>query len=222
MKRLIKVISYIFVLIFITANYLYAQDSCWNVAIVKKGIVKDTVWRKRNIIWLTPVGYNTEINGLALGGIASGVHSDSLIVNGLNIEIGIGLFFFPYLFLNPNVETFESDSIDHSFNEHLIKLNGVSISLMGHCANSKINGISLNSIAAMHSQCDGVLATIGGSLVGNFSGLMIAGIRNYADAGKGLQISVFNSCSKLKGFQIGLINKNQKRTLPFINWCFTD
>jgi hypothetical protein len=39
---------------------------------------------------------------------------------------------------------------------------------------------------------------------------------------KGLQIGFVNKTIKLKGFQIGLWNKNGERSLPLINWNFKD
>jgi hypothetical protein len=41
-----------------------------------------------------------------------------------------------------------------------------------------------------------------------------------AKIGRGVQIALFNSSMNFKGIQIGLWNKNQKRSLPFINWNF--
>lgn len=37
---------------------------------------------------------------------------------------------------------------------------------------------------------------------------------------KGVQIGLVNNAAKLRGFQIGLWNTNQKRSLPLFNWCF--
>ena len=50
-----------------------------------------------------------------------------------------------------------------------------------------------------------------------FKGVMIAGLRNKATTGKGLQIGLVNTCKNGKLVQVGLINKIGKRVLPFLN-----
>ncbi len=185
-------------------------------------IAKDTVWRKRNFIWFAPTRYNTTINGWALCFAAMPDYSEKkLVINGLNTELGLGLILMPHALFGFPDQTAEEYQRKKKDKENT-NINGVSLSLLGHGGNTSVNGISLNGISSILNDCNGVVASFGGNFIGSFNGLMIAGIRNNAALGKGLQISVFNSCSKLKGFQIGLINKNQKRTLPFINWCFTD
>jgi hypothetical protein len=185
-------------------------------------IAKDTVWRTRNAIWFAPTRYNTTINGWALCFAAMPNYLEKkLVINGLNTELGMGLILMPHVLFGFPDQTAEEYQRKKKDKENT-NINGLSLSLLGHGGNTSVNGISLNGISSILYDCNGVVASFGGNFIGSFNGLMIAGIRNNAAVGKGLQISLFNSCSKLKGFQIGLINKNQKRTLPFINWCFTD
>ena len=180
----------------------------------------DTAWRTRNFIWTTPVEHNTKINGWAFGGMAFPDHwKDTLVVNGLNTEIGLGMIFLPYL-LSPSPEyTIEEYDRKIRDNENVF-INGVSISFLGHLSNSRISGVSLNGFCSEHTRSDGVVASFGGNIVGEFNGLVLGGIKNHSTVGRGVQIGLFNSCTQLKGFQFGLLNRNQKRTLPFINWCF--
>ena len=52
------------------------------------------------------------------------------------------------------------------------------------------------------------------------NGLMISGLSNVIDKGKGVQIGLINHANNLIGVQIGLWNRNGKRGLPFINIGF--
>jgi hypothetical protein len=52
------------------------------------------------------------------------------------------------------------------------------------------------------------------------NGLTFAFIGNHDTKCKGIQIGLINSAVDLKGLQIGLWNKNQKRSMPIINWNF--
>jgi hypothetical protein len=36
----------------------------------------------------------------------------------------------------------------------------------------------------------------------------------------GMQLGILNLAEELRGFQIGLWNRNARRALPFINWQF--
>lgn len=180
----------------------------------------DSAWRTHNIVWFAPVAHNTVINGWAISAMACPAYGgDTLVVNGINTEIGAGMFFLPYLLLmTPDISVDDYDTTLKD--EETVVINGISISCLGHISASRINGVSLNWFCALHTRCDGVVASYGGNIVGEFNGLVLGGVKNHSTVGRGVQIGLFNSCTQLKGFQFGLLNRNQKRTLPFVNWCF--
>ncbi len=86
---------------------------------------------------------------------------------------------------------------------------------------SVIYGLDINASGSFESIVNG--ATI--SAVMNkhdiANGLTVAVIANHDIRCRGLQVSLVNTCQDLRGFQFGLWNKNQKRSLLLINWCFS-
>jgi len=83
-----------------------------------------------------------------------------------------------------------------------------------------VNGLDINITGSLESKTNGL--TI--SLVMNkhyiSNGLTFALIGNHDTKCNGVQIGLINSAVDLKGLQIGLWNKNQKRNMPIINWNF--
>lgn len=185
---------------------------------------RDTTWVTRNVIGFAPANRNTKINGWALSAMAmTSYHEDTLIVNGLNTEIGMGFIMLPYVLYGLGdpmpVEEFKKK---HQGKESTT-INGLSVSALGNINKyGKINGVSLNGAITASNEVNGLVASFGANIVYEFNGLTVCGLRNHSVIGNGVQIGLVNKCTKLRGFQFGLINKNQKRTLPFINWCFSD
>ena len=108
------------------------------------------------------------------------------------------------------------DSLDlGSFRE----INGLQIGLL-NLNPTIINGLDMNLTGSFGSLTNGV--TISGILNKHYivNGVTIALIGNHDTKCNGVQIGLINTCKELKGIQLGLWNKNQKRSLPIINWCF--
>uniref|UniRef100_UPI00404A55F1 hypothetical protein n=1 Tax=Gelidibacter sp. TaxID=2018083 RepID=UPI00404A55F1 len=124
-----------------------------------------------------------------------------LRLNGINISTGC---FFTTTSMNGlNI------SIANKFNN----FNGLSITVLGTITDNQ-NGFSIGVVNANN--------TMKGSTIGIYNqsydlkGLHV-GIFNQTRNNHGLQFGVFNK-SNSKGFQIGVWNVNNKRSLPFINW----
>jgi hypothetical protein len=112
--------------------------------------------------------------------------------------------------------TNSADSLDlGSFRE----INGLQIGLL-NLDPTIINGVDINLTGSFGSVTNGV--TISGVLNKHYiiNGVTVAIIGNHDSKCNGVQIGLINSCNELKGIQLGLWNKNQKRSLPIINWCF--
>ena len=108
----------------------------------------------------------------------------------------------------------EVDSINFSqFN----RINGLQIGSIN--AENIVNGLDL-SAACFDSNNNGVCISIVMNRHYVMNGITIAAIANHDMKCNGIQISLINTSKQLKGVQIGLWNINQKRSLPFINWCF--
>jgi len=113
---------------------------------------------------------------------------------------------------------------------------GISATMFLHYSR-KNNGISLAGVSNSIERGNGLFITPGGNEVYKGNGIMIGGIfgngahlfnglqistENYITGrGTGVQIGIFNKAKNFRGIQLGLWNKNDKRSLPIINWQFS-
>ncbi len=143
-------------------------------------------------------------------------------IYGAEINLNpLGLF-FPFVMaihsLDPQTHKppyEEIDSVDFSI---LKKINGIQAGLI-NMEKSIINGLDINAGGSFDTKTNGL--TLSAIMNKHYfvNGLTFAVFGNHDSKCNGLQIALINSCIDLKGVQIGLRNKNQKRNLPFINWC---
>ena len=113
---------------------------------------------------------------------------------------------------------------------------GVSFTAMLHYSR-KSNGINIAGLSNTIERANGLIVAYGGNEVykgngamvgifGNsahhFNGIQISGVNRIEDRGVGLQIGIFNKASDFRGLQLGLWNKNDKRSLPILNWQFSE
>ena len=83
-----------------------------------------------------------------------------------------------------------------------------------------INGLDITLAGSFFSVINGASISLLINKQDAVSGLTIAPVGNHNIYCRGVQIGLINTCSDLKGFQIGLWNVNQRRKLPLINWNF--
>ncbi|GGE99560.1 LA_2272 family surface repeat-containing protein [Flavobacterium limi] len=127
--------------------------------------------------------------------------SPALILNGLNISSG---FFFTSTNMNGlNV------SVGNKFNN----FNGLSVTALGTIAGHQ-NGLSIGVYNANNDLRGLTIGVYNQSY--QLKGLHL-GLFNQVGINKGVQIGVLNK-SNSKGFQLGLWNINNKRSMPFLNW----
>lgn len=174
--------------------------------------------RTRSIIWHTPCGA-AKINGLAVGIQAARFGIGTLTIKGVNADLGMfTLYGVPYVVAsNFFSKKKKAELFTLNKDSAITYIHGLSMSFGGE-ADVEIRGVSIAggitiatrlfgfSITGVYSRCD------------EFRGIVISGLNNIAQSGKGLQIGLFNYCRDLKGIQLGVWNKSGKRTLPFINW----
>ena len=181
---------------------------------------------KKYIVWYAP-SKATHVYGFMFNFFPSGdiFNIPAAKIYGAEFNLNpIGIF-VPYILLihaalDPNTHGTHEQAIVDSLDFTLFKkINGLQIGLI-NLENTTVNGLDINASGSFDSKINGV--TI--SLVMNrhyvMNGLTIAPIANYDTKCKGVQIGLINSSRQLKGFQIGLWNINQKRSLPFVNWSF--
>jgi len=189
----------------------------------------------RNIVWTTPVARSTNINGLAVGFMATAwMHADSLRIRGCNLEISpFGFFGGIYAIIGTIASPFTKDTVDagdlgsnkvfteeYKFSPTTIK--GVSISFGGLSRDTKLSGLGINGVVGFSNQVNGFELTGLMNLHYKFRGVMIAGLRNKVTTGSGLQIGLINTCRNGKVVQLGLINRIGKRITPLVNFSFQE
>ncbi|WP_264536048.1 LA_2272 family surface repeat-containing protein [Flavobacterium sp. N1736] len=149
---------------------------------------------------------NNKINGIVKTTdedfkIKSVRYAPDLQLNGLNISSGC---FFTMTSMNGlNI------SAGNKFNN----FNGLSITVLGTIADHQ-NGLSLGIYNANNDLTGSTIGIY--NLSYQLSGLHL-GVFNQTRINRGLQIGILNK-SNSKGFQLGLWNINNKRSMPFLNW----
>ncbi|RLD27171.1 MAG: hypothetical protein DRI54_01520 [Bacteroidetes bacterium] len=197
-------------------------------------LIEDNSRLVRNVVGFAPSKAN-QINGWAIGWSSSvdDFHADidSIKINGLytNIPViqaliigwmvpyAIGSIFNPktYVSLYENINSFPEyySGIDDS-------MNGVSISVFDFSDEFVVNGTQITLFYHDMAELNGFSLTIGGARYVSFDGVMISGILNNTNQGKGVQLGLINRTKNMRGIQIGLWNRIGKRGLPFINFSF--
>lgn len=183
--------------------------------------------KNRYVIWFIPSAAKN-IYGIAIGPVGSEVICDkpyTKFSHGLNIQIpgqGILQTFYINKFKLTGLYGKE-DSTSLSIQDTLPKRaihNGLLISPLGSFTD-QVNGISLSLWMSMGKKVNGLSFNLLWNLYKEVNGVTV-GLVNHVDTMKGLQIGLVNNTNKLRGFQIGIWNKNEKRSLPIINWNFSD
>jgi len=214
------------------AHAFYFEDK--DRAYVVKRLAK---WdnRKKNYfpIW-TYHHKNININGVSVGFFTVSDHHRYTNTNGVKLElIGVGVF-LPLMPRNPVAQ----DSLGYikAMKDPISEvINGVSLSLSGSACECVTNGISLGTMGQINRQVNGFSASLWMNFAQKHNGIQLAGLTNesYKTHGvqltllsntshkmRGVQVGLVNHSKKLKGFQFGLWNVNDKRSLPLINWSF--
>ncbi len=162
---------------------------------------------------------NAVILGVS-GGLWAGMDSARKTTTiGLRVEApGTGLL----AAFVPSSPVSLTDSAFQEFKKSTVseRVYGLNVSLMGTTCNCTVVGVSVGTIA---------------QILGRMNGISFGAI-SFAEVHNGLQLSVFsqtykmngiqigfmNNSSRTRGIQIGIWNKNEKRSLPIINWNFSD
>ena len=228
----IKFISLLSLFIFIFQNIGYSQDST-------KSELKDK-W----FLWYYPA-YNTRINGIAIG-FFNFTNDKNQEVNGIKVEL-MGMGFIGPLIPYFADQITGQNQLDSTRIKNAFKIRGLNISLTGTVEGSRMEGISIGGISTMHTQLRGIslavfhanniidmkgiqLAPINSSYkmrgvqlglvfsaANDFKGIQIGSITSSTTM-VGLQIGLLNFSKDTHGIQFGVININEKRILPIINW----
>ncbi len=163
----------------------------------------------KNGIWFYP-SKAQKINGLSIGIFEEVSKGDSKQKNGIAISlIGTGII------LGGPIIWMSSQERDWDFNNHY---NGIALSLTGSFY-PKVNGINASLFVGASEEVKGLSINLLASQINELKGCSIAAI-NISYSVRGVQFGIYNESNDLRGFQFGIWNKNEKRSLPFINWNF--
>ncbi len=177
---------------------------------------------KKYVAWFSP-SKATHLYGLMFNFFPSESFEKYPIIYGSEINLNpIGLFTPFVLFVHsfdPKTHCPVAQSLDSIPFDSFKIVHGLQVGLI-NMEPTIVNGLDINITGSLESKTNGL--TI--SLVMNkhyiSNGLTFALIGNHDTKCNGVQIGLINSAVDLKGLQIGLWNKNQKRNMPIINWNF--
>jgi hypothetical protein len=112
---------------------------------------------------------------------------------------------------------------------------GISVTAFIHYSR-KNNGIMVAGLTNHVERANGIAIGLGGNGIYQGNGLMVSSAwGNYSvrfngiqismenhilEKGRGIQIGLWNKATNFRGLQFGFWNKNDKRSLPLINWQF--
>ena len=168
---------------------------------------------------------------------------------GVRLEVfPLSFFYFlaPKTPISNNEETYQSFMNGHT-TQQIYGLNlstgtfegidayGVSVTGFMHYSR-KNNGISIAGMSNSIERANGIIIGFGGNEVFQGNGIMLASVWGNGairfngvqisvenvifEKGRGVQIGFFNRAKNFRGIQLGLWNKNDKRSFPIINWQF--
>jgi hypothetical protein len=174
----------------------------------------------KNFIWYGPSDA-THINGLMFT-FWPKEKGKLPVINGAEINLcPVAIFFAPMLLIHSVLDKDTNQPLSQELDnfKDFKKVNGIQIGF-GNLDKTVINGIDINLSGSFESKVNGI--TVSGVLNKHYlvNGLTIGPMGNHDINCTGIQIGLLNSCKNLRGIQIGLWNKNQKRKLPFINFAF--
>ena len=185
----------------------------------------DAKKKNRFVAWLIP-SVAPNIYGIAIGPIGSEAFCNkpyTRFSHGLNLQL-IGEGFFQTFYIT-KIKFEDYDLSNNSeagvFNDTLPKRaihNGILLSPFGTFTD-QVNGISFSLWMSMGKKINGLSVNLLWNRYEEINGITI-GLVNHAVANKGIQIGFVNKAKITRGFQFGIWNKNERRSLPLINWNF--
>lgn len=214
MKKLIIKLFYFFLVLLCSYNISAQNDSLRS----EKSNKSD----RKFIVWVSP-SEATHVYGFMFN-LWNKDHGPFPKIYGVEFNISPVGIFAPFLIglysLNISNTFNKVDELTCPLNyDSFKKVNGIQLGFI-NLEPTVINGIDINASKSSESVTNGVTVSMVSNEHYEINGLTIAIIANTDYRCRGSQIALLNNCNDLKGFQFGLWNKNQKRSLPFINWAF--
>lgn len=182
---------------------------------------------RRYVAWYSPAKathvYGVMLNVFPKNGLSPAGEVQYPRIYGTELNLNpLGFFAAPIFAihcLDPRSWEHAEKSVDSINFDAFKKIHGLQIGVI-NMEPSIINGIDININGSMDSKTNGLIisAIVNKQYVSN--GLTIGTLGNHNIECRGVQIGLFNTARKMRGFQFGLWNRNEKRSLPLINWNF--
>jgi hypothetical protein len=176
----------------------------------------------RGPIWFTPAK-NVRIYGVGIGLVNFGSEEKRSTINGVGIELGIGILAYPWL--GTSMSQLDRGRIAEADTAEVVhQLNGINIGILGAMVGGQVNGLSVSGSMGFVDRMNGLMIAPAGCINYELNGVAIGGVlfcdahrvhgaqiaflANSANELQGAQIGLFNGAKKIHGgVQIGLINK---------------
>lgn len=194
---------------------LYGQDT-----------IPEHVDNKKYIAWISP-SKATHVYGLMFNFFPIFLDYDSTdkypIIYGSEFNLNPLGIFFPIMLavhsLDPNTHGPVAESLDSIPFDRFKIVHGLQAGFI-NMEPTIVNGLDINLTGSFESKTNGLTISLLMNKHYISNGLTFALIGNHDTKCNGVQIGLINSAVEMKGLQIGLWNKNQKRSMPIINWSF--
>jgi hypothetical protein len=181
---------------------------------------------RKYVMWYSPSNA-TEVYGVMLDVFPREESFPHYAVYGVELNINpLGLFVPPILVfqsLDPAMHRVEGtvESLERKdFSDYQKIIYGLQAGTMNVAEPYIIYGLDLSLVGSFESIVNGMSISLVMNKQDIVNGLTVAVIGNHNIRCRGVQAGLINTCSDLKGIQIGIWNVNQKRKLPLINWNF--
>jgi len=187
--------------------------------------------------WFLPSA-DTEVSGVSV--VVNPFHmppdGTRTITNGLRID-PLGLGFLLPLAGAPYAHGESQEEFEEYLKSEAIELvRGLNLSLTGSAIRGNVYGVSLGGIATVTNEVRGFSGAFYMNMTRKTSGVQVAfGNHSHQVNGlllgvlgsqtaeiNGLQVGLINFADSGHGIQIGLWNRNSKRSLPLINWVWDE
>lgn len=188
--------------------------------------LSEQVDNKKYFAWFSP-SKATHVYGFMFNFFPKFPDCDSIdiypIIYGTEINLNPLGIFVPFVLVlhstSPVIHSPVTQKLDSIPFYRFKTVNGLQVGLI-NMEPTIVNGLDINVTGSFESKTNGLTFSLLMNKHHISNGLTFALIGNHDTKCNGVQIGLINSAVDLKGVQFGIWNKNQKRSMPIINWNF--
>jgi len=170
------------------------------------------------------------IEGLSLSIWTSRTLRQPLVVKGVNMDfqplgalfVMLMILYQPFTVVLNDGGSSDNEIILHpvpTLDDTLVQIRGLDLRVAGCVPHSALYGLGLSGAGSTYTVQHGTAVSLAMNMTTELHGLQLALWGNLTRAGKGIQIGLFNRAEGCDCLQFGLLNRNGRRLLPFVNWA---